>query len=83
MKKFTEFINYCYGIAAMLALAIGAVVFFVFVAGLIVGGPTGTKIAVTAKSWMMFGIKVASVSTFLGLVNIYLNKSHTLTIDQG
>ncbi|MGE5484901.1 MAG: hypothetical protein ACM3X4_07795 [Ignavibacteriales bacterium] len=83
MKNLTEFVNYCYGIAAMLALGVGAVVFFVFVAGLVVGGPTGTKLAITAKNWMMFGIKIASLSTFLGIVNIYLNKSHTLTIDQG
>lgn len=83
MKKVAEFVNYCYGVAAMLALAIGAVVFFVFMAGLVAGGPTGTKLATTARSWMMFGIKIASLSTFLGIVNIYLNNSHTLTIDQG
>ena len=82
MKAISDFVNLFYGILALFTLGVGSVAFFMFLAGLIIGGATAESLALTARGWMMFAIKTASLATLLGLTEIYLKGSHSLTIDQ-
>ncbi|NPV69374.1 MAG: hypothetical protein HPY55_01855 [Firmicutes bacterium] len=82
MKAISDSLNVCYGLLALFTLGVGAAAFFMFLAGLVIGGATATSLAVTARDWMMFAIKTASLATLFGLVDIYLKGSHSLTIDQ-
>jgi len=72
VKAITDFVNVCYGLLAMFTLGVGTVAFFMFLAGIIVGGQVATSLAVTAQAWMMFAIKTASLATLFGIIEVYL-----------
>lgn len=66
---------------ALLTMVLGIAVAAIFGISFIVGGETGEAIAVLAGKIMTWGIRIATVATFAGIIKIYLSKEHSLTMD--
>lgn len=77
----TNLMDKVYTWLALLTMALGVAVAIMFALSLTVGGGTGESIAVLAGKIMTWGIRIAAVATLAGIIKIYLNKEHTLTID--
>lgn len=71
-----------FSIFILLAVAGGGIVFMMFVIGIIIGGPTGNSLAVSAKNTVMpIFIRSAALAVFAGLIYYYTSGEHTLTMD--
>ncbi len=66
---------------AILTMALGFIVAMAFTLSLIIGGSAGDSMAVLSGNTMKWGIRLASIATLAGIVNIYLKKQHTLTLN--
>jgi len=66
---------------AILTMALGFLVAVAFAFSLIIGGSAGESLAVFSGKIMNWGIRIASIATLAGIVNIYLKKQHTLTLN--
>lgn len=75
-----RFLRGAFSIITLVALLLGAVAFILFFAGIIIGGPTATQLAVTAGKMMNWGIKLATAAVAVGIVDIYLSRQHKLTL---
>jgi hypothetical protein len=73
--------HHVYAFIAFVTMALGFVVCLLFALGIMVGGPLGESVAVWAGQLMKWAIRVAAIAVFAGLLNMYLKKRHTLTID--
>lgn len=82
MNELNKVVNISYGIVATVTLGLGAAAFLMFFAGFLIGGATATRLAVTAGNWIVFAIRAAALATLLGLINIYLQRKHSLTLNQ-
>ncbi|AQS54930.1 hypothetical protein [Novibacillus thermophilus] len=69
-----------YGWMAMLTMALGFFVFLMFCAAFIIGGEVGAALASAAGTLMNWGIRLAACAILIGLVCIYFNKEHTLSM---
>lgn len=79
ISKFSESV---FSIFTLLAVVGGGVVFVMFVLGILIGGETGTSLAVNAKSTVMpMFIRFAAVAVLAGLINYYSTGDHALTMD--
>ncbi|MBX9973644.1 hypothetical protein [Cytobacillus firmus] len=70
-----------YSWLALLTMALGVAVAMMFALSFIVSGGTGQSIAILAGKIMNWGIQVAAVATFAGIIKVYISKEHSLTID--
>ncbi|MCM3706389.1 MULTISPECIES: hypothetical protein [Cytobacillus] len=70
-----------YSSLALVTMALGVAVAIMFVFALILSGETGQSIAILAGKIMNWGIQLAAVATFAGIMVIYIRKEHSLTID--
>jgi hypothetical protein len=66
---------------AILTMALGFIVAVAFTLSLIIGGSAGESVAVLSGNTMKWGIRLASIATLAGIVNIYLKNQHTLTLN--
>lgn len=72
-----------FSIFIMLAIAGGGVVFIMFILGIIIGGSTGTSLAVNVKNVVMPQfIRFAAIAVFAGLIDYYLTGKHALTVEE-
>lgn len=78
MKKIFESI---YTIITMITMCVGFLVAMLFLLGIIVGGTVGSTLAVFAGKIISWAIIFATLAVLVGIVHIYVNKKHTLTID--
>lgn len=70
-----------YSFLALITILLGVVTAIMFTLSLAIGGGTGEFVAILAGKIMTWGIRLAAVATLAGIIKIYLNKQHTLTID--
>ncbi|WP_368503269.1 hypothetical protein AB3N04_13535 [Alkalihalophilus sp. As8PL] len=78
LKKITEKI---YTWFALLTMGLGFFVALVFIVSLLIGGSAGESLAVLSGKMMTWGIRLATIATIAGILNIYLSKQHTLTMN--
>lgn len=81
MKGMVSFTEKVYTWLALITMALGVLVAFIFIVSLVIGGSTGESFAVFAGKIMTWGIRIAAVATLAGIINIYLKKEHTLKMD--
>jgi hypothetical protein len=81
MKRMVSFTDKVYTWLALITMALGVIVAFTFIVSLIIGGSAGESLAVFAGKMMTWGIRIAAVATLAGIINIYLKKEHTLTME--
>ncbi|WP_174614696.1 hypothetical protein [Virgibacillus ihumii] len=69
-----------YGWTAFLTMFLGMIVTVLFVLSFLIGGESGEAIAVFAGKTMTWGIRLAAIAIFIGLIYTYIKREHTLTI---
>ncbi|MBE3581809.1 MAG: hypothetical protein IMW96_09315 [Thermoanaerobacteraceae bacterium] len=79
-KAIINLFNSLFGGLVLVAVLIGAVVAFMFVAGFVAGGQTGAWMAVTGKKLLDYAIKIAAVGVLFGLFSFYTGGTHELTL---
>lgn len=67
-----------YGLLTILCLALNVLVFFLFLAGMIL---RWDALAMLGKTCMIGGIRLAALATLIGLLWIYAGRKHSLTLD--
>lgn len=81
IEKITKILDTVYGWGIMLALFLGGMTFFGYLAAFIIGGETSTAISTFIyKSFFPVVIYAANIIVILGLVNMYLKREKSLTI---
>ncbi|CEP68544.1 Uncharacterized [Moorella glycerini] len=81
MKKvLVDLFNNFFGVFVLIAVLIGAIVAFMFVAGFVIGGQAATQMAMTGKKFLDYAIKIAAVGVMFGLFSFYTRGSHELTL---
>lgn len=82
MKKKIEYIiESVFSLSLIIAILGGGIIFLMFIVALIMGGSTGEMIAVNASEKVMpYFIRAASISILAGLIYVYMNKQHALTM---
>lgn len=82
-KKILEITKTLFSISLILAILGGGIIFLMFIIALIVGGSRGEYIAVTASDLIMpYFIKLAALAVLSGLLSIYIDGKHTLTLKE-
>ncbi|MFY9214785.1 MAG: hypothetical protein ACOXZT_06705 [Tissierellaceae bacterium] len=83
-ESIMKFVQNLFSIATLIAVLGGAVVFTMFLVGIIIGGDSGTSLAVNAKGIVMpYFIRCAAVAVLAGLIHYYASGEHALTMDEG
>lgn len=81
VKKLIQIIDVIYGWGILIALFVGGLTFFGFLAAFFIGGETATEICTfihkTIFKWLIYG---GNIIVLLGLLNMYLKKQKSLTI---
>lgn len=81
IKKITNVLGVVYGWGIMLALFLGGLTFFGYLAAFIIGGDIAASISkFIYKSFFPIIIYAANIIVILGLVIMYLKGEKTLTI---
>lgn len=82
-KKILEIIKSLFSISLILAILGGGVIFLMFIIALIIGGSQGEYIAVNASDLIMpYFIKLAALAVLSGLLSIYIDGKHSLTLKE-
>lgn len=80
-KKIEDVVEAIFSLSLIIAIIGGGIIFLMFVLALIIGGTRGEIIAVSASGTVMpYFIRAASISILSGLIYIYLNNEHALTM---
>lgn len=81
MNAVAKFAENIYCLLSIITMAMGVIVAMMFGFSIIMGGSYGESLAVFAGSIMNWGIRIAAIATLFGILNIYLSRQHTLTMD--
>lgn len=80
--KLENILKSVFSIFIMIAIAGGAVIFLMFLIGIIMGGKGGETLAVNAsKIYLPYFIKSASIAVISGLILFYISDSHALSLE--
>lgn len=82
MKVLTNVTNKLYSWITLIALSLGLFVALLFLTAIIIGGTTGENLAVVSGDLMTWSIRLAALAVLAGIINIYISKRHTLTMDK-
>ncbi|WP_164215280.1 hypothetical protein [Virgibacillus sp. YIM 98842] len=82
MKVLTNVTDKLYTWITLIALSLGLFVALLFLTALIIGGTTGENLAVVSGDLMTWSIRLATIAVLAGIINIYVSKRHTLTMDK-
>ncbi len=82
MKEKTQnIINKLFSLFIIIAIFGGGIIFLMFIVALLSGGNIGTKIAISASDIVMpYFIKAAAIAVLFGLISIYSNGTHYLSL---
>jgi hypothetical protein len=81
INKITKVLDNVYGWGIMLALFLGGLTFFGFLAAFVIGGETSVAITTFIyKSFFRVVIYAANVIVILGLISMYLKGEKSLTV---
>jgi hypothetical protein len=81
VNSIRQILRGAFSIVALITLLLGAVVFLLFMVGLVLGGTAATRLAVAAGDIMQWGIKMATVAVVIGIIDIYVSRNHKLTLN--
>lgn len=71
-----------FSFCAILAVVGGAIIFFIYVVALVIGGDSGESLAVMNKDTIMpIFIRIAAISVLVGLVDSYVHNTHAFSIN--
>jgi len=70
-----------YTVITFITIGIGLIVAIIFLLGIIIGGQFGTTLAVAAGEIITWAIILAALAVLAGIIYIYIDKQHSLTID--
>ncbi len=79
--KVAKMLGKAFAASGMVVMFSGAVCFFCFVLGLIVGGSGGERLALWADQIMNASMRLALVTTVLGLLQMYAAREQALTMN--
>lgn len=81
MKIFSEVLNKLFGIGLYISLFAGGLAFIGFLIAIIMGGSSAEAFAVAIqKQYFPIVIRVASLTIACGLVRMYINNDHALSL---
>ncbi|MFZ5944716.1 MAG: hypothetical protein ACOYVD_11435 [Bacillota bacterium] len=69
-----------FAVLILIGVGLGAIAFVLFLVGLLMGGDGGASISITGKKLIDYGIRLSSVGIVFGLVKIYTDGHHYLTL---
>ncbi|MGE8207030.1 hypothetical protein ACQKP0_21225 [Heyndrickxia sp. NPDC080065] len=69
-----------YSYVSILTILLGFIVGLMYLIAVIIGGSGGEMIAIFSGKVMFWGIKLAAIAVLFGIINIYISKEHSLTI---
>ena len=80
VKKVTKVLRIVFAICILLALFVGGLTFFGYVAALFIGGETAANICTfISKTFMPYVIKTSTIMVLLGIAIMYLDGEVALT----
>ncbi|MFZ7102518.1 MAG: hypothetical protein ACOWWO_07660 [Peptococcaceae bacterium] len=69
-----------FAVLIIIGVGLGAVAFVLFVIGLVLGGNGGAAISIIGGKLINYGIRISSVGILFGLIKIYTDGYHYLTL---
>lgn len=79
-QKVITFCQHVFGVALMISVLIGAVVFLLLLVAFIIGGDAGQALAVFCKTVMFKAVTLAAIGSLVGMFVFYMEDSHMLTM---
>ncbi|HLR33804.1 MAG TPA: hypothetical protein VK071_00545 [Tissierellales bacterium] len=80
-NKVQEVLSWLFSLFIIIAILGGGIILAMFIIAMIVGGDTGTKLATSASDIVMpYFIRAAAIAVLAGLIVIYTNDSHSLSL---
>ena len=79
-QKLNKLAANIFGIFIFAGVGLGAVAFVFFIIALIIGGDSGATVSVAGKKLIDYGIRLSSVGILFGLIKIYTDGEHYLTL---
>ena len=84
MKKVADILKKIYGYGIVIALFVGGLTVFGYLAAMFIGGETAEAICVFIyKKFFLWLIIGADIIVLLGLVAMYLSKEKSMTLETG
>ncbi len=80
MKTLSKIVENLFAFVTLISLTIGLIVALTFILSVIIGGSLGESMAIFSGNLMTWAIRLASIAVITGLINIYITKRHSLTI---
>lgn len=80
MKTLSKIVENLFALVTLISLTIGLIVALTFILSVIIGGSLGESMAIFSGNLMTWAIRLASIAVITGLINIYITKRHSLTI---
>ena len=82
-KRLQDILASLFSFFIIVAIFGGEVIFVMFIIALILGGQLGNNLAISASNTVMpFFIKSATVSILTGLIWMYIEGNHTLSLGE-
>lgn len=80
-NKIQDIFNWLFSFFIIIAILGGGIILIMFIIAMILGGDMGEKIATSASNIVMpYFIKSAAIAILAGLISIYINGSHSLSL---
>lgn len=81
MKRIENILLSIFSMGIIIAIAGGALIFLLFLTGLILGGDTAIYLSnLASKTLMPYFIKSGAIGVFAGLLTFYIHGKHELSI---
>lgn len=80
MKTLSKIVENLFAFVTLISLTIGLIVALTFILSVIIGRSLGESMAIFSGNLMTWAIRLASIAVITGLINIYITKRHSLTI---
>lgn len=81
MKKLAHICLHLFTFFTTLTIGIGLMTALLFIVAISSGGQFGETLAIFSGQLMQKGILLATLATIVGILHIYLNRSHSLTMN--
>lgn len=79
-QKVIIFCQHVFGIALMISVLVGAVVFILLLLAFVIGGDAGQTLAIFCKTVMFKAVTLAAIGSLVGMFVFYVEDSHMLTM---
>lgn len=80
-QKIIGLLQNMFGVALMFSVLVGALVGVIYVIGFVIGGGTGEQMALLGGEIMKLAIAISAIGCVLGILAVYMEGIHELTMD--